>query len=63
MVRLTDRGVVSLGVPIVRLRPVDEDEPAHFGANIAVIGEEPILATITVHGERAKVVLRPSPTQ
>ena len=58
VVRLTDGGVASIDVPVVRLRRVDEDEPAHFGANIALPGDEPILATITVDGEQTSVLLR-----
>jgi len=57
-VRLTDGGVASITVPVRRLRPVDGDEPAHFGANVAVIAYAPVVAAITVGGEHATVVLR-----
>ncbi len=58
VVRLTDGGVASIDVPVMRLRRVDEDEPAHFGANIAMVGDGPLLAVVTVEGEQTSLVLR-----
>lgn len=60
-VRLTDGGVAAIKVPMMRLRAAGEDEPAHFGANVAAIGYGPIFVTIAVDGERATLLLKPGP--
>jgi hypothetical protein len=58
-VRLSDGSVASINVPMTRLRPVDEHEPAHFGANLAMIDYGAVVATIAVDGEQASVLLQP----
>jgi hypothetical protein len=58
--RLADAaaGEITTDVPLRRLRPIAEHEAAHFGNNIIVPSGDPILATITIAGQRAVVVLR-----
>jgi hypothetical protein len=56
-VRLLAGGLTSRTVRLRRMRPQAESEPAHFGANLAVLSSEPMTATITVAGARTRIQL------
>lgn len=56
-VRLLVGGLASIQVRLRPMRPQGESEPPHFGANLALLSSEPVLATVIIAGERTRIPL------